>query len=103
MNDWTHDELRDISKDVARSWTRQRKQNPPQVEIILSPDAPLDSARELIRCYYTTGTHRTLHHQQATFYSFSGPCYAALAPESVRSTVYTFLDAAKVVTVKGSL
>src|SRR6516164_9459427 len=72
-------------------------------ELMLSPDAPLDSARELIRQSFTSGPYRTLHHQQATFYRWNRVYYVALPQENIRSSIYDFLDAAKVSKGDGSM
>ncbi len=63
-------------------------------KLILSPDAPLDSARELVRRAYMHPQGRTLHHQQDTFYRWQGTHYAEDASELVRSAIYSFLDGA---------
>jgi hypothetical protein len=45
--------------------------------LILSPSAPLDTARQLIRRRYTQGMGRTIHHQQGVFYVWDGTRYCA--------------------------
>jgi putative DNA primase/helicase len=64
-------------------------------EPILSASAPLDSARQLIARCHTTGGIRTLHHQNATFYTWAGSHYVETPPEEMRAALYRFLDGAK--------
>ncbi len=73
---------------------------PSEASPVLSPLTPLDSARELLRRDHQNGAHRTLHHQQGTFYEWTGTHYTETATEEIRATVYNFLDGA-VQTVKG--
>ena len=62
--------------------------------LVLSPAAPLDSARELMRRQYTQAAARTLHHQQGTFYGWTGTHYREKEHEEIKATVYGFLDGA---------
>jgi putative DNA primase/helicase len=62
---------------------------------VLSPSAPLDSAREMMRRRYTAEVGRTLHHQQGTFYMWTGTHYRETHREEVRSAIYDFLDGAQ--------
>jgi putative DNA primase/helicase len=66
-----------------------------QVLLVLSPSAPLDSAKEMLRRCYAIETSRTLHHQQATFYKWAGTHYREAEREEVRSEAYNFLDGAQ--------
>src|ERR1700688_4568653 len=81
--------MRDDARIVSEL-DRLRDQVPPD----LSPAAPLNSAREMVRrCYLNLG-YRTLHHQQDTFYCWRGTHYAEAAREEIRAAVYDFLDSA---------
>jgi putative DNA primase/helicase len=70
---------------------------------VLSPAAPLDSAREMVRRMFMQQQYRTLHHQQDTFYRWRGTHYAEAAREEVRATVYDFLDGVKQMNDNGKL
>lgn len=74
----------------ASELDKLRDQTPP----VLSPAAPLNSAREMVRRCYLHLEYRTLHHQQGTFYCWRGTHYAEAAREGVRAAVYDFLDGA---------
>ncbi|MDE2580920.1 MAG: bifunctional DNA primase/polymerase [Rhodospirillales bacterium] len=69
--------------------------------IILSAPRPLDSARMMIRKSYFIAPHRTLHHQQGTFYRWRGTHYAEAAAETIRADAWSFLDAAMQRTASG--
>jgi putative DNA primase/helicase len=61
---------------------------------ILSPGSPLESAREMIRRMYRKPEGQTIHHQQGSFYTWSGTRYVEEAVEETRAKVYGFLDEA---------
>lgn len=63
---------------------------------ILSPAAPLASARELIDRQFREGPSRTLHHHQGVFYRWARSHYVEEAYEAMRASVYRFLDGAQV-------
>lgn len=63
--------------------------------LVLSPVAPLESARQLIRRRYTQPAGRTIHHQQGTFYVWCGTHYRDTSREEIRSGIYEFLDSAR--------
>jgi len=65
-----------------------------ELPLVLSPGSPLNSAREMVRRTYTHPQCRTLHHQQATFYTWRGTHYTEAAREGIRAAVYDFLDGA---------
>ena len=65
--------------------------------LILSPSAPLLSARELIRRRYMVPGLRTLHHLQGTFLLWTGTHYREIEREEIKAVIYEFLDAAKMV------
>lgn len=60
--------------------------------LILAPAAPLDSAKQMLARRYRTETGRTLHHQQSTFYTWSGSHYRETDREEIRSAIWQFLD-----------
>ena len=49
----------------------------------------------MLRRRYTAETGRTLHHQQGTFYTWTGTHYREADREEVRSVIYEFLDGAQ--------
>jgi putative DNA primase/helicase len=61
---------------------------------VLSPGAPLDSAREMIRRMYRKPEGQTIHHQQGSFYTWSGIRYIETTTEETRAHVYGFLEEA---------
>ena len=61
---------------------------------ILSPGAPMDSAREMVRRSFVHPEGHTLHHQQGSFYSWCGTHYGEAAREGIRAAIYNFLDGA---------
>ena len=63
--------------------------------IILSPGAPLISARSFIQHSHMRYGLRTLQHQNDTFYSWSRTNYADVAQEEMRAQLYGFLNNAK--------
>lgn len=71
--------------------------------LILNPGAPLGSAREFVARHHTAGGVRTLHHQNSTFYTWTGSHYAETHPEEMRATLYRFLDGAQRVTETGEV
>ncbi len=72
-------------------------------DLILSPGAPLISAREMVRLQHTKGGIRTLHHQNSTFYRWAGTHYAEQTTDEMRAGIYAFLDRAQRPTDKGGL
>jgi putative DNA primase/helicase len=73
--------------EIARSALRD-------VPLILSPAAPIESAREFISGGYMQDRVRTIHHQADGFHIWNGSRYAELSKEEIRSAVYKFLDGA---------
>jgi putative DNA primase/helicase len=71
--------------------------------LVLSIAAPLDSAREMIRRRYMQPGAQTIHHQQGTFYRWTGTHYVESEPEEIRAHAYDFLDGAKRVNDAGKL
>lgn len=61
---------------------------------VLSPGAPLNSAKAMISRRFMVNKARTLHHQQGTFYRWSGVHYEEVAREVIRAEIYEFLDGA---------
>lgn len=83
--------------DVFSNRTDWMPPGPP----VLSAGAPFDSAREMVRCYYSEPGGRTLHHQQGTFYIWTGTHYREAPNEEVRAAVYQFLDGAHCLAADG--
>jgi putative DNA primase/helicase len=69
----------------------------------LDPADPLPSARLFIERHYTTAGLRTLQHHAGAFYAWNGRCYEPTDIQSIRSKLYSFLDAAKRRDKKGNL
>jgi putative DNA primase/helicase len=67
----------------------------PSQDLVLSPGAPLDSARRFIERHHMTDGIRTLHHQNASFYTWNHGHYVENTPEEMRAALYSFLDSAK--------
>jgi putative DNA primase/helicase len=63
--------------------------------LILSPGAPLESARQLIRRRYTLVSGRTIQHQQGTFYVWDGTHYRETSRDEILAVLYEFLDNAR--------
>ena len=63
--------------------------------LILSPGAPLESARQLVRRRYTQLSGRTIQHQQGVFYAWDGTHYRGTSRDEIRAIVYEFLDSAR--------
>ena len=63
--------------------------------LVLAPAVPLESARQLIRRRYTETGVQTLHHQQATFFGWSGTHYREIDREEMRACIYEFLEKAR--------
>ena len=63
--------------------------------IVLDPNAPLRSARALIKQKYQKGDYRTLHHHAGVFYEWSGTCYPPADNAAIRAEVYDFLEKAQ--------
>ena len=62
--------------------------------LVLSPNAPLVSARRFIQQHHIKAGQRALHHQQDAFYAWRGTHYAEVAEEVMRGRLYAFLDKA---------
>jgi putative DNA primase/helicase len=63
--------------------------------LILSPGAPLESARQLIRRRFTQLTGCTIQHQQGVFFVWDGTHYRETSRDEIRASVYGFLDDAR--------
>ena len=79
-------------RQVARIW---EKTSLCEGDLILQPSAPVVSARTYIVRNHTAGDLPTLHHQNATFYTWEGPLYLERTTEEMRARLYRFLDGAK--------
>jgi putative DNA primase/helicase len=64
--------------------------------LILDPDEPMLSARELVRLEFTTAGLRTLHRHRGAFWVWVGNYYRLAEDESIRASIWNFLDKAKV-------
>ena len=63
--------------------------------LVLAPDDPMRSARELIaQCYMQEGV-RTIHYHKNSFYIYTGNCYREIGNSEIRSVIYKFLEEAK--------
>lgn len=68
--------------------------------LVLSPRAPLESARQLLAAQHTTFDEArqeslsTLRHWCGEFYCWNGACYRVLEAAALRAAVYNFLDTA---------
>ncbi len=85
-------------RELRRIWDKGVE---PSDELILSPGAPLVSARRFLELRHTAAGLRTLHHQQAAFYAWDGTCYVETPVEEMRARLYAFLDGAKRKTDEG--
>ena len=72
-------------------------------ELILSPGAPLISARRFVFDHHTLDGTRTLLHQNSTFFSWKRSHYVEMTWEEMRAGLYRFLDRAKRVTEDGEI
>lgn len=63
-------------------------------ELILSPSAPLFTARKFIEERYNVSNLRTLHHHDDVFYAWDGRCYPRVDDATIRAEVYGFLEVA---------
>jgi putative DNA primase/helicase len=63
--------------------------------LILSPGAPLESARQLVRRRYTVVSGRTIQHQQSNFYVWDGTHYRETSRDEILAVLYEFLDNAR--------
>ena len=90
-------------------WTRPksaavtRSINPASGDLILSPGAPLGTARAFIARQHTQEAQRTIHHQNSSFFTWTGSHYVENAPEEMRARVYAFLDKAQRITEAGEI
>jgi putative DNA primase/helicase len=62
--------------------------------LVLDPKAPLDIARQFVQRHHFQSGVRTLHHQNGTFYAWSGRHYPEADPAQLRADIYEFLDSA---------
>jgi P4 family phage/plasmid primase-like protien len=67
-----------------------------QVEQILDPAAPLNSAQVFVAKYYSKEALTTLKYWQGVFYSWTGSCYTLLPIDDIRADLYAFLKTAMV-------
>jgi putative DNA primase/helicase len=77
--------VQDMDKTNCAEWKR----------LILRPSAPLVSARAYLDREHCGRTVPTLHHQNATFFSWRKTHYCEITGEEIRSQLYAFLDRAE--------
>lgn len=88
----------DDRRELRRIWD---KTDPFAGDLVLFAKSPLNSAKQFIGRHHMLyglgcgGGLRTLHHQNATFYSWHRSHYVEITPEVMRSTLYGFLDGAE--------
>ena len=93
----------DDRRELRRIWD---KTDPFAGDLVLFAGSPLNSAKQFIGRHHMlhgpawSGGLRTLHHQNATFYSWNRSHYVEITPEVMRSGLYGFLDGAE--TINGS-
>ncbi len=99
--EWFADKgLANAQRELHRIWD---KTDPFSGDLILSAASPLNSARQFIGRHYTlsgigwSGALPTLHHQNATFYTWRSSHYVETTPEVMRSALYGFLDVAETI------
>src|ERR1700736_3943979 len=61
---------------------------------ILDPQDPMRSARELVASHFTTDKLRTLHRHRGVFWSWTGNCYRLAGGETIRASIWAFLEMA---------
>jgi putative DNA primase/helicase len=79
------------TKDCAEPPQTDAKDDDP---IVLSPSAPMVSARSFIERHHTDTNLRSIHHQNDTFYAWRQTHYAETPREDIRAQIYGFLDKA---------
>lgn len=91
--------LADGGRELRRIWD---KTDPFTGELILPRGAPLVTAKQFVGRLHTlhsTGgvSQRTIHHQNASFYTWQSSHYSEHTPEETRAALYRFLDGAKTI------
>jgi putative DNA primase/helicase len=81
------------SVDDFNSDTRAHKANGGG-NILLDPQDPMRSARELVASHFTTSRLRTLHRHRGVFWSWTGNCYRLAGDETIRASIWAFLEMA---------
>lgn len=82
---------------AARRAARRPLAAPPGCQsapLTLHPDSPLETARELVSQQFQSDAGRALHHQQGEFFRWRGSHYQAEGYETIKATIYDFLDGA---------
>lgn len=78
----------------AVKWLCDRLGVPPP-SILLSPSTPYTSAKELVRCLYTTeDASNLLRRHRGAFWLHSTGCYKQVTDERLKNSVWRFLDEA---------
>jgi putative DNA primase/helicase len=65
-----------------------------QDALILDPQDPMRSARELVANNFTTDKLRTLHRHRGAFWSWTGSHYRLVGDDTIRSSIWAFLETA---------
>lgn len=92
--DWTKEKGEaNNQRELKRIWDKTEPQD--NHELILSPSAPLISARQFVERHHQDCGLRTLLHQQDTFYSWKGTNYIEETKEEMRASLYEFLSNAR--------
>jgi putative DNA primase/helicase len=91
---WSETDLRRKVRNALRYATGARGD---KLRLVLSPNAPLVSARIFVRRNHTVDGVRALHHQHEVFFAYdrAANVYSEHEDGAVRADLYTFLDTAK--------
>ena len=90
----------DGGRELRRIWD---KTDPFGGELIVPRGAPLVTAKQFVGRLHTLhdgiagSSHRTIHHQNASFYSWQRTHYGEQTAEEMRAALYRFLDTAKTI------
>lgn len=64
-------------------------------DLVLTPGAPMDSARRLLADRYTIDAGQLLYHHRGQFYGWTGTHYVEISKDYLTADVYHFLEYAK--------
>jgi hypothetical protein len=80
------------ANDIGGAKSEASENEPPPE---LDPHDPMRSARALVSGRFTDKEQRRLlHYHRGAFYRFGGGCYRSASPETMRATVWKFLESA---------
>jgi putative DNA primase/helicase len=97
---WAHFRTSPPSKIGAGTLFWEARQHDPEWmpgPPIITPQAPYDTARLLLRTEYDAAGKQILHHHRGGFYRWNGTCYAEVATAAIRACCYDYLDRCRVV------